>query len=90
MSLPWFLMNPNARRLLVFCLLALAIAPVLLLIPCYPRADKVLDQYHLAGLGIAGLSAYVLANLCAPSFMAGSMSRQEYVSSGPRTIITLT
>ena len=82
-------MNPTARRLLIFALWVLLLLPVGLLIPHYSAIYSALERYHLEGMGIGWLGAYVLANLCAPGFMQGASSKTEYENSGPRTIATL-
>ena len=82
-------MHPTARRLLIVALLTMALLPVGLLISHYAAIYAALQPYHIEGIGICWLGAYVLANLCAPSFMQGASSQTEYENSGPRTITTL-
>lgn len=82
-------MRSNARRLLVFVLFALSLLPLGVLIPPYIKIYSILEQYHVEGLVLCWLIAYGLANLCAPGFMQGGISKTEYENSGPREIIRL-
>ncbi len=82
-------MQPTARRSLIFGLFALALLPVVLLVPYYADIYAALEPYHVEGVAIGWLGSYVLANLCAPGFMQGAGSKTEYENSGPRTIATL-
>ncbi|AFY37391.1 hypothetical protein Lepto7376_1020 [[Leptolyngbya] sp. PCC 7376] len=82
-------MNQTARRLLIVSLLALSLLPVFLFIPHYRNIYLALEPYHVEGIGVCWLGSYVIANLCAPTFMQGPASKIEYEKSGPRTIIEL-
>ena len=82
-------MHQKKRKILIFTLLVLSLMPIALFILHYPGIYGTLKQYHVHGLGVCWLGSYVLANLCAPGFMQGATSKDEYESSGPREIMTL-
>ena len=73
----------------IFALFALCLTPAVLLIPYYQDVYLVLDKYHVEGIGVGWLGSYVIANLCAPSFMQGAGSKTGYENSNAVEITQL-